>query len=66
MDGDFHLGDWLIEPRLNAVSRNGSTVHLQPKIMQVLVCLADHAGNLSPRKNFSGRYGRARLSPTTC
>ena len=45
MDGDFHLGDWRVEPRLNAVSRNGTIVHLQPKIMQVLVCLAQHSGN---------------------
>lgn len=45
MDGDFRLGDWLVEPGLNAVSRNGSTVHLQPKVMQVMVCLAQHAGN---------------------
>ena len=44
MDGDFHLGDWLVEPRLNGVSRDSTTVHLQPKIMQVLVCLAQHAG----------------------
>lgn len=44
MDGDFHLGDWLVEPRLNTISRNGATVRLQPKIMEVLVCLAQHAG----------------------
>ena len=44
MEGDFHLGDFRVEPRLNAVSRNGTTVRLQPKIMQVLVCLAQHAG----------------------
>lgn len=44
MEGDFHLGDFRVEPRLNAVSRNGTTVRLQPKIMQVLLCLAQHAG----------------------
>jgi TolB-like protein/DNA-binding winged helix-turn-helix (wHTH) protein len=44
VDGDFHLGEWLVEPRLNAVSRNGKTVHLQPKIMQVLVCLTQRVG----------------------
>jgi TolB-like protein/DNA-binding winged helix-turn-helix (wHTH) protein/Flp pilus assembly protein TadD len=45
VDGGFHLGDWRVEPRLNAVSRNGTTVRLQPKIMEVLVCLAQHAGD---------------------
>lgn len=44
MDEDFHLGDWLIEPNLSAVSRDGTIVHLQPKVMGVLVCLAQHAG----------------------
>jgi adenylate cyclase len=29
---------------LNAVSSNGTTVHLEPKVMEVLVCLAQHAG----------------------
>ena len=44
MDVDFHVGDWLIEPNLSTVSRKGATVHLQPKVMGVLVCLAQHAG----------------------
>jgi TolB-like protein/Tfp pilus assembly protein PilF len=44
METDFHLGDWLIEPNLSAVSRDGMIVHLQPKVMGVLVCLAGHAG----------------------
>lgn len=44
MDRDFHVGEWLVEPALNAVCRNGETVRLQPKVMNVLVCLAQHAG----------------------
>ena len=54
MDGDFHLGDWRVEPRLNAVSRNGTTVRLQPKIMEVLVCLAQHAGEPVSKENLLG------------
>jgi TolB-like protein/DNA-binding winged helix-turn-helix (wHTH) protein/tetratricopeptide (TPR) repeat protein len=38
--GDFRIGHWLIEPTLNRISQNGATNHLEPKIMQVLVCLA--------------------------
>jgi len=41
---DFRIARWLIEPGLNTVSRNGTTVHLEPKVMEVLVCLAQHAG----------------------
>jgi TolB-like protein/DNA-binding winged helix-turn-helix (wHTH) protein len=44
MEGDFRVGPWLIEPSLNAVSRNGESIHLAPKVMGVLVCLAQHAG----------------------
>jgi TolB-like protein/DNA-binding winged helix-turn-helix (wHTH) protein len=44
MDGDFHVAEWLVEPDLNTVCRNGETVHLQPKVMKVLVCLAQRAG----------------------
>ncbi len=44
MGTDFRIARWLIEPGLNTVSRNGTTVHLEPKVMEVLVCLAQHAG----------------------
>jgi TolB-like protein/DNA-binding winged helix-turn-helix (wHTH) protein/Tfp pilus assembly protein PilF len=41
---DFRIAAWLVQPRLNTVSNNGSTVRLEPKVMEVLVCLAQHAG----------------------
>ena len=44
MEEDFRVGLWLIEPSLNAVSHNGESIHLAPKVMGVLVCLAQHAG----------------------
>ena len=44
MEGNFQVGSWLIEPSLNAVSHNGESIHLAPKVMGVLVCLAQHAG----------------------
>lgn len=44
MGENFQISDWLIEPRLNAVSRNGTTVHLEPKVMAVLLCLAERTG----------------------
>lgn len=44
MEGDFRVGCWLVQPRLNAVSRDGARVQLEPKVMEVLVCLARHAG----------------------
>jgi len=40
----FRIANWLIEPRLNTVARNGATTRLEPKVMEVLVCLARRAG----------------------
>lgn len=39
---NFLIGDWLVEPELNTISRAGETVHLEPKVMLVLVQLALH------------------------
>ena len=50
MGDDFRVGAWLIEPRLHTVSRNGVTVHLEPKVMGVLVCLAQHVGEPVPKE----------------
>jgi TolB-like protein/DNA-binding winged helix-turn-helix (wHTH) protein/Tfp pilus assembly protein PilF len=44
VEGDFQVGPWLIEPSLNAVSHNGESIHLAPRVMGVLVCLAQHPG----------------------
>jgi DNA-binding winged helix-turn-helix (wHTH) protein len=42
VQGDFRINDWLIQPQINTVERNGKTWHLEPKVMQVLVHLASH------------------------
>jgi adenylate cyclase len=41
---DFRIGSWLVQPSLNTVSQNGKIFHIEPKVMEVLVCLARHAG----------------------
>jgi DNA-binding winged helix-turn-helix (wHTH) protein/WD40 repeat protein len=50
MDGEFRIGPWLVQPSLNLISQNGTTVHLEPKVMEVLVCLAQRAGEPVPRE----------------
>ena len=42
----FSIDEWLVEPELNALTRAGETVHLEPKVMQVLVQLARHPGKV--------------------
>ena len=46
MDGQIRVGPWLVEPRLNIVSRKGTAVRVEPKVMEVLVCLAAHPGEV--------------------
>jgi adenylate cyclase len=42
--GNFKLGPWLVQPGLNTVFRDGISTHVSPKVMGVLVCLAQNAG----------------------
>ena len=43
---EFKIGPWLVRPSLNSIAQNGKRTHLEPKAMEVLVCLAEHAGNV--------------------
>jgi TolB-like protein/DNA-binding winged helix-turn-helix (wHTH) protein len=47
---DFQVGPWLVKPSLNVISCGGKTVRLEPKVMEVLVCLAGHAGEALPKE----------------
>jgi len=44
VNGDFRVGPWLVAPSLNSISCKGTTVRLEPKAMEVLLCLAQHPG----------------------
>jgi adenylate cyclase len=50
VNGDFRVGPWLVAPGLNSISREGTTVRLEPKVMEVLVCLAQHPGETLPKE----------------
>jgi Tol biopolymer transport system component/DNA-binding winged helix-turn-helix (wHTH) protein len=45
----FRIHDWVVHPRLNRVSDGGQTVQLEPRVMQVLVCLAERRGDVVSR-----------------
>jgi len=47
---DFHVGHWSVRPGLNTVTKNGTSLRLEPKVMQVLVCLAAHPGEPVPKE----------------
>ncbi len=46
MDGDFRVGSWLVQPSLNTISLADAKTQLEPKVMEVLLCLARHAGEV--------------------
>ena len=47
LDGDFRIGEWLVSPALNSISRNGTSARVEPKAMRTLVYLAEHPGVVS-------------------
>lgn len=46
----FRIEEWVIQPELNRILDNGETIQVQPKIMDVLVCLAEHRGEVVLKK----------------
>jgi len=47
----FTLGEWLVQPQLNRLSRpSDGDVQLEPKMMDVLVCLARSPGDVVSRE----------------
>ena len=45
----FHLGSCVVRPALNRVERNGQTLRLRPKSMDVLAFLAERPGQVASR-----------------
>lgn len=42
----FRVGEWLVEPGSGRIHANGEEVKLEPKVMEVLVYLAKHPGEV--------------------
>ncbi|MGB5199408.1 MAG: winged helix-turn-helix domain-containing protein [Sedimenticolaceae bacterium] len=49
--GSFQLGDWWIEPALGRISIAGESRRLEPRVMDVLVYLAAHRGEVVTRED---------------
>jgi Tol biopolymer transport system component/DNA-binding winged helix-turn-helix (wHTH) protein len=43
---EFFVAGWKVEPQLHCLVKGETSVHLEPKVMQVLVELAGHAGEV--------------------
>ncbi len=42
----LRIGAWRVDPALDEISKDGQTVKLEHRAMQLLLCLAEHAGML--------------------
>ena len=45
-NGVVRIGAWRVDPALDEISRDGTTVKLEPRAMRVLVCLAERPGQV--------------------
>jgi len=52
LDRDFRVGEWLVQPPLNTIWAHGKSFRVEPKVMEVLACLARHAGEVVPKEEF--------------
>lgn len=43
---NFWIGEWLIQPGLNRIVRSDRKIHVEPKVMQVLLYLSRHPGEV--------------------
>jgi DNA-binding winged helix-turn-helix (wHTH) protein len=51
----FRIGEWVVEPSLNRLSQGEATTQLELKVMDVLVCLAERAGEVVTRQEIVDR-----------
>jgi DNA-binding winged helix-turn-helix (wHTH) protein len=51
--GDFRLADWLVQPSLNRLSCGARDVQVEPKLMDVLVYLAENAGRVVSKNDIT-------------
>jgi len=47
----FRVGEFLVEPQLNTIVGANKSTRIEPKVMQVLVCLAERAGEMVPKEH---------------
>jgi adenylate cyclase len=50
MTREFRVGEWLVEPDLNSITRADKKISVEPKVIEVLVCLADHHGEVLSKR----------------
>ncbi|HSC08642.1 MAG TPA: winged helix-turn-helix domain-containing protein [Steroidobacteraceae bacterium] len=60
-DSEFQIGPWRVRPLLGTLTGPGGTVHLEPKVMGVLVHLVERRGEVVTREQFIERVWHGRV-----
>ena len=42
----LRVGDWRVDPTSGEISRNGETLRLEARTLRLLLCLAEHSGQV--------------------
>jgi transcriptional activator of cad operon len=60
----LRIGDWCVDPKAGQISRNGETVRVEARMMRLLTCLAERAGEtLSVDDLLDAVWPRVTVSP---
>jgi DNA-binding winged helix-turn-helix (wHTH) protein len=57
----FRVGDWRVDPSQCQIQLGDRVVKLEPKIMDVLIYLAEHPGQVISREELEGNVWRGRV-----
>lgn len=60
-ESGFRIGPWVVKPQLGTLTGPAGEVHLEPKVMGVLLCLAAHADEVVTRDQFVERVWNGRI-----
>ncbi len=55
------VGEWLVTPSINQISRNGRQLTLEPRLIDLLVFFAQHSGEVL-REGANKRENSSRLT----
>ncbi len=61
LESGFTLGPWSVEPTRNTISRDGVERHLENRLMQTLLFLAEHPGQTLSREQFFDSVWQGRV-----
>ncbi len=56
----FTVGPWQVSPQLGQLERDGAVQHLEPKVMQVLVALAERPGEVVSKQQLMEQVWESR------